>query len=378
VFQPEEHLEDLIPEPPATGRRATPVREGLPPSYRMRADAHYVDWLAAGPQMGRDQMLDPRTIEIGDTPPLDRGELAPLTESIQAHGMLQPLLVQKRDDEFRLIEGAARLSASIAAGLRKVPCLVYEVDDDRAHVMTEAARAQATPSANAADLRPTAALADAAAANLARSLGALALCADMVSPDASPLSRMVAADLIKAEVWRATCLLQAARALQGDLRPTSRPVSVRRLMERAAADLAPERRLRGFTLDDSVEIPEGSFVLGDEALLSTAISTAAIATLTLLEGLPGPTLILRASATSDLTTIEIAQSHVAAPDDWLVRAFDRRWVDRPGGAASALALSSVQVVADVHGGRATVSAAGRGTSIVIAMPAGMPTRRSWH
>jgi signal transduction histidine kinase len=314
-----------------------------------------------------------------DTPRLDPEELAPLTASIQAQGMLQPLLVQKRDDEFRLIEGAARLSASIAAGLRKVPCLVYEVDDDRALVMSEAAKVQATPSAaNSADRRPAAALADAAAANLARSLGALALCADMVSPNASPLSRMVAADLIKAEVWRATCLLQAARALHGDLRPASRPVSVRQLMERAAADLAPERRLRGFTLDSSVEIPEGSFVLGDEALLSTAISTAAIATLALLEGLAGPTLILRASATSDLTTIEITQSHVAAPDDWLVRAFDPRWVDRPGGTASALALSSVQVVADVHGGRATVSATGRGTSIVIAMPGGMPTRRSWH
>ena len=53
-FEDDEQTDESAPaERPA-------AREGLPSSYRMRADAHYVDWLASGPPGGREQMLDPR------------------------------------------------------------------------------------------------------------------------------------------------------------------------------------------------------------------------------------------------------------------------------------------------------------------------------
>jgi hypothetical protein len=44
----EEFTPDLADEPPARSDQKKPVREGLPPTYRMRADAHYVDQLTTG------------------------------------------------------------------------------------------------------------------------------------------------------------------------------------------------------------------------------------------------------------------------------------------------------------------------------------------
>jgi hypothetical protein len=182
----------------------------------MRATAHYVDLLASGTLSGREQeqILDPREIECKE--PVDAVSLAPLTESIKAHGVLQPLLVQGRNGAYQLIDGAARLHASLAAGVRKVPCVIYDVDNERAQVLAEAARVQAAAlDTTTAARKVSDRLTDVGSVAVARSLKTLTLCADMVISDASSLARTVAADLIKAEVWRASCLLQAVRAIRG-------------------------------------------------------------------------------------------------------------------------------------------------------------------
>jgi hypothetical protein len=90
VFLGEERLLDDTSVPDVTDSSlAPPTREGLPPTYHMRATAHYVDLLASSPPSGREreQMLDPREIECKE--PGDAASLAPLTESIKAHGVLQ-------------------------------------------------------------------------------------------------------------------------------------------------------------------------------------------------------------------------------------------------------------------------------------------------
>ncbi|MBN1591483.1 MAG: ParB/RepB/Spo0J family partition protein [Pirellulales bacterium] len=63
-------------------------------------------------------------------------ELKQLSESIDAHGLLQPLLVRRVDEAYQLIAGERRLRAAQAAGWREVPVKVVEADDRQ---MTELA-----------------------------------------------------------------------------------------------------------------------------------------------------------------------------------------------------------------------------------------------
>ena len=61
----------------------------------------------------------------------DDDEIAHLSDSIRAHGILQPLLVRPSGDHFQLIAGERRLRAARAAGLREVPVSVVNFDDQQ-------------------------------------------------------------------------------------------------------------------------------------------------------------------------------------------------------------------------------------------------------
>lgn len=52
-----------------------------------------------------------------------------LVESIKEHGVIQPLVVCKKDDHYELIAGERRLRASKKAGLEKVPVVVRTVSE---------------------------------------------------------------------------------------------------------------------------------------------------------------------------------------------------------------------------------------------------------
>ena len=56
-------------------------------------------------------------------------ELTQLSESIQAQGVLQPILVRRLDAGFELVAGERRLRAAKLAGLGRVPVVVKEVSD---------------------------------------------------------------------------------------------------------------------------------------------------------------------------------------------------------------------------------------------------------
>ena len=59
----------------------------------------------------------------------NESELRELSESIQEHGVLQPLLVRKRNNGYEIIAGERRYQASKLAGLEELPVIVREVDD---------------------------------------------------------------------------------------------------------------------------------------------------------------------------------------------------------------------------------------------------------
>ena len=55
--------------------------------------------------------------------------LKELSESIKANGIIQPLVVQKKEGEYQLIAGERRLRASKIAGLVKVPVVIRQTTD---------------------------------------------------------------------------------------------------------------------------------------------------------------------------------------------------------------------------------------------------------
>jgi ParB family chromosome partitioning protein len=56
--------------------------------------------------------------------------LADLAASIQARGLLQPIVVRRTADGYRLLAGERRFRAAKVAGLDRVPALIREGDDD--------------------------------------------------------------------------------------------------------------------------------------------------------------------------------------------------------------------------------------------------------
>lgn len=80
-------------------------------------------------------MLKPSEITASPDQPrksFDEYELKRLSDSIQASGIIQPLIVRKTENGYRLIAGERRLKAAVMAGLRRVPCVVHKTDDETA------------------------------------------------------------------------------------------------------------------------------------------------------------------------------------------------------------------------------------------------------
>ncbi|MBE6729364.1 MAG: hypothetical protein E7568_03925 [Ruminococcaceae bacterium] len=61
----------------------------------------------------------------------DRYRLFLLSESIRENGLLLPITVAVTESGYRVISGERRVKASILAGLKKIPCVVTEVADER-------------------------------------------------------------------------------------------------------------------------------------------------------------------------------------------------------------------------------------------------------
>jgi ParB family chromosome partitioning protein len=88
------------------------------------------------PQMADDQSKT-ITVSIEDIVPnpfqprkeFDPEKLRDLADSIQAHGLIQPLAVRKVNQQYQLIAGERRWRASKLAGLTTVPVVLIETDD---------------------------------------------------------------------------------------------------------------------------------------------------------------------------------------------------------------------------------------------------------
>lgn len=61
--------------------------------------------------------------------------LQELADSIQELGILQPLTVRRRGEGWELVAGERRLRAARLAGLKEVPCLSLQIDDQQSSLL---------------------------------------------------------------------------------------------------------------------------------------------------------------------------------------------------------------------------------------------------
>lgn len=105
-------------------------RRGLPETTRMRHDSHYVDALAAssGRPVGRVvpiEMLDPNP----NQPRQVMGDLSEMMASIAEKGVIEPLIVRRKDDRFQIVAGERRYQAAVQVGLQEMPVIIRDADD---------------------------------------------------------------------------------------------------------------------------------------------------------------------------------------------------------------------------------------------------------
>lgn len=78
--------------------------------------------------------IDPDKIKLNPRQPrkrfsdIDIGELA---DSIKEYGIIQPLVASRKGGDYELIVGERRLKAARVAGLKKVPVIIRDVDEQK-------------------------------------------------------------------------------------------------------------------------------------------------------------------------------------------------------------------------------------------------------
>jgi hypothetical protein len=259
--------EEEVPE----SSNPAPVREGLPRTFRMRADKHYVEML--------------------DTP-LRSGakESSATTASLPASG------------EEEAVDAAGR--AAVQAGR-----------------------------------------------DLAQSLAALLASTNLLSDRGPALASTVAANLIRAEAWKATCLLRVARFLRGELLPAPKPIRAQAIVDQLLKLIEPERRLRGVTIESRISVGDRSLSV-DEDLFAAALSGLLMTTIGLTEEPSAFTVTVIAEAKGSDVAFVISQAQAPAPPNWAA-----------GGA-----LTSAARIVSAFKGRVAASVGAAGTEVRVTVP----------
>ncbi len=108
-------------------------KSGLPVSVAMKHDGHFVDLISARSLGPRIRMIP---IDKIDPNPhqarCELGNIGELQDSIRSKGILEPILVRAKGSRFEIIAGERRFQASRNIGLKELPCIDMEVEDNEA------------------------------------------------------------------------------------------------------------------------------------------------------------------------------------------------------------------------------------------------------
>jgi len=108
-------------------------RSGLPETVGMKHDGHFVDLISArslGPRLRMIpvEKIDPNPHQAR----CELGNIEELQDSIKSKGILEPILVRAKGNRFEIIAGERRFIASKNIGLKELPCIDMDVEDNEA------------------------------------------------------------------------------------------------------------------------------------------------------------------------------------------------------------------------------------------------------
>ncbi len=111
-------------------------KTGLPDNLTMRHENHYVDLIEEKLYGPRIRMI--AIDKIDPSPHQARTELGDIEElmaSIREKGILQPIIVRKKDKRYEIIAGERRYVAAKNVGMKDVACIEMDVSDSEAMEM---------------------------------------------------------------------------------------------------------------------------------------------------------------------------------------------------------------------------------------------------
>jgi hypothetical protein len=352
-FSHAEPLDNLLRE----GRRE---REGLPATYRMRADPHYVDQLLDAP---RDvpviRLIRTRQIEAADLAPAD-GSPA-FARSIAEHGILQPLLVRPSGARYQLIAGRKRLGAALMAGLTEVPCMVHDVDAASAALLSAADNLRANPDVVAIGARERDSLNDGLAI-LSDDVGDMIPLIDLLKRGNAP-QHGTFADVLLVQAWRAAWLVNAVALATQPYRPTERRL-LGAIVERLQRAFEQETRLNRGQVSFSVAADAASRAVDNH--FGTALAALAFVALSWQKRNDPPTVEARVDAV-DASTIKIQVVHrTATADPAALHLIEGASGTPAGDPRIAIAIEAARSYVHHYGGRFDVTPIGNRGSVIQA------------
>ncbi|MFC2164830.1 ParB/RepB/Spo0J family partition protein [Acidobacteriota bacterium] len=111
-----------------------PKKSGLPKDLGMRHDdGHFVDLIAARTVGPRIRMIPLDKIDPNPQQARSKmGDIKDLMASIKEKGVLEPILVRPKQGRYEIIAGERRFMASSRLGLKDIPCIEKNVEDNEA------------------------------------------------------------------------------------------------------------------------------------------------------------------------------------------------------------------------------------------------------
>lgn len=108
-------------------------KSGLPEHIKMRHDEHYVDLIAARTYSPRIRMVSVDLIEPSPHQArMELGNMQELMNSIKEKGILEPVLVRRKNDRYEIIAGERRFIAAKNIRMNEIPCIEMNVSDNEA------------------------------------------------------------------------------------------------------------------------------------------------------------------------------------------------------------------------------------------------------
>lgn len=296
---------------------------------------------------------------------LSRTELDPLIKSIAAHGILQPLLVRGDGPPYTTVAGRNRLEAARLAGLSTVPCVILSSDGTQAEALAQADNLRCGVAAEP-DVRSTDA-ADGFRQSLRRHMSTLETAMTLSMGD-DPVTRRVGFDLAHTNSYRAAWMVEAQQLVDRAPVRSNGSVVVSSAIDQVRKAFAPEFRLAGVALHATFADGAGSDSV-DEQVLGVGLAGALIALLPIVDLGDRPVIQIRTARLQSSTTIEVSCGSVSVARDWVRRAFDESWTDRPGGWQALLGAAAARAAAERLGGEVTlISQPQGGVALKIQIP----------